>query len=382
MDPRPDARHRWLVDALLALSVVVVLVTARTIYQSFTVEDFEPGRRAFGLGRWHLRMLPGRAWLSVAACAGGIVARRTVAGFTVAVLGSAAYLISGGAPVGAVVVAVVVSIGFLAGREVHASWPWLLLFVPAFASAAPLDLRHWLTVATMLAWTAVPIGLALAIRHRQAERAGERRDELERVAHVERLRLARDIHDVVGHSLSLITLQSGVALRVLDNDPSQARASLEAIRSTSKEALAEVRRTLGVFREEDAPLAPSPDLAAIATLVEQVRATGVSVASTLEDGTDVVAPSVQAVAHRIVQESLTNALRHAPGRAIDVSVTQLDGALSVRVHSDGQIPGPVRLGGGLTGMRERVDALGGTLRLDAGAAGFTVDARLPLERAT
>ena len=377
MHSRPGSRRRWAVDALLALAVVAVLVMAWSITQTFRLEGFEPGHKPFGEGRPRMVPLTWIAWAGVALSAGGVAARRTLAGYLVALAGVAVYLVSGGAPFGAVFVAVVASIGFFLVHDLRASWPWALLIVPAFAAVAPLDLGHWFMVVTMLAWTLLPVGAALAVHNRHAERARRRREELERVAHAERLRLARDIHDVVGHSLSLITLQSGVALKVLDDDPVQARASLEAIRTTSKDALAEVRRTLGVFRDDDAPLAPTPDLAAIATLVEQVRATGVPVALRIDGGSATVAPSVQAVAHRIVQESLTNALRHAPGSAVDVTVARLDDALSVRVHSDGPATQPIAMGGGLTGMRERVDALGGTLVLDAADDGFTVDALLP-----
>ncbi|AQP48365.1 hypothetical protein BW730_13495 [Tessaracoccus aquimaris] len=377
MHPRSETRRQWAVDALLTLAVVAVLVMAWSITQTFRLEGFEPGHKPFGEGRPRMVPLSGLAWVGVALSAGGVAARRTLVGYLVAVAGLAIYLVSGGAPVGAVFVAVIASIGFFRVHELRSRWPWALLLIPAFAAGAPFDLRHWFTVVTMLAWTLLPVGVALAVHNRHAERAQRRRDELERVAHAERLRLARDIHDVVGHSLSLITLQSGVALKVLDDDPAQARESLEAIRATSKDALAEVRRTLGVFREDDAPLAPTPDLGAIAALVDQVRATGVPVELRLDEGRDPVAPSVQAVAHRIVQESLTNALRHAPGARIAVTVAQREESLAVRVHSDRAVTGPIVLGGGLTGMRERVDALGGTLLLDAGADGFTVDALLP-----
>src|SRR5690606_7160795 len=117
---------------------------------------------------------------------------------------------------------------------------------------------------------------ALARREHHASTERVRAEELRRAAYEERLRLARDIHDVVGHSLSMISLQSGVALHLLDRDPGQARTSLEAIRSGSRDALAELRRTLGVFRASASSdlLAPAPGLEALPGLVEGATAAG------------------------------------------------------------------------------------------------------------
>lgn len=308
--------------------------------------------------RWH----PRAAWLA------GLV---SVAG----------YLALDGAAAAAVAVCAVLGASVVKAVGARRGWPWLLAVLPAYAAAEPFSLAQWLQVATMVVWTLLLIAGAVALGRRRESAALARQQELARIAQQERMRVARDIHDVVGHSLALISLQSGVALKVLESDPAQARASLEAVRDTSRQALTEVRRTLGVFRDEAAPLAPSPDLASIATLVEQVRTSGSQVdLAPLPDAAGIPL-SVLAVAHRVVQEAVTNALRHAPGAAIRVAVTRSTDTLGVTVADTGRPPSTLVEGAGLTGMRERVGALGGQVVITPSPGGLVVEALLPLTTA-
>lgn len=235
----------------------------------------------------------------------------------------------------------------------------------------------WVSVLASTAWVIAPAAVGLALSGRKAATAQRRADELRQAALDERLRIARDIHDVVGHSLSLIALQSGVALRVLDANPGQARESLEAIRSASTTSMDELRRTLATFRgDAPADLAPQPGLADIAALVAAVSSTGRVVKASVSEPVDIPA-SVQLVAHRVVQEALTNAVRHAPGAVIEVSVGVVGDRLVVRVADDGPPVPALREGNGLLGMRERVASVGGTLDVSS-PGGVVVSASLPL----
>jgi signal transduction histidine kinase len=210
-------------------------------------------------------------------------------------------------------------------------------------------------------------------------------ETLRRVAE-ERLRIAREVHDVVGHGLATITLRAGVADRLADRDPAEVRAALQAIRQVSKDSLAELGALLGVLRgegDEDAGArAPAPDLRALPRLVDGLREAGMDVALEVEaDGAPAVPEVVAAAGYRIVQEALTNVARHAgPEARARVRLARRDGVVEVEVRDDGRgATGPVRPGGGLTGMRERAAALGG--RFEAGGApsgGFRVWASLPV----
>ena len=210
-----------------------------------------------------------------------------------------------------------------------------------------------------------------------AERSRE--EEARRRVAEERLRIARDVHDVVGHSLATIALQAGVAEHLLDDREPKARESMATIRRLSKEALAEVSAMLGVLRADDgAERAPTPDLSGVTGLVEDMRAAGLAVDLELED--QPVPEVVGGAAYRIVQESLTNVVRHAgPNAAARVRVTAADGAVEIEVSDNGQGAQPdTPDGNGLTGMRERAAALGGSFTAgSAPGGGFRVKALLP-----
>ncbi len=235
----------------------------------------------------------------------------------------------------------------------------------------------------------------------RAEDAERTRDEVARRRAVEeRLRIARELHDVLAHSLSAITVQAGVGLHLLDRDVEQARSALASIKSTSRDALDEVRAVLGVVRGEgDADLDPGGDgeeprgptwnLASLPRLAEPLRARGVAVHFDVDPAVepeDVLPAHVAGIVYRVVQESLTNVGRHAPGaRSVLVHVGREGERVRVTVVDDGGPAGPLdanRPGYGLRGMRERVEGTGGTLRTGHQATetgvGFVVDATVPL----
>lgn len=227
---------------------------------------------------------------------------------------------------------------------------------------------------------------AVEARAMEAERTRE--EEARRRAGEERLRIARDLHDVVAHNLSTINVQAGVAAHLLDSGPEPARSALLAIKQASKDALTELRSTLGVLRETDepgegAPREPAPGLARLDALVARTTAAGLPVELSV-DGTPKQLPGqVDLAAYRIVQESLTNALRHAGDARATVRLTYGDDTLEVVVDDDGRgtTAGPARHGGhGIAGMRERAAATGGDL--DVGprpGGGFRVRATLSLD---
>jgi signal transduction histidine kinase len=248
---------------------------------------------------------------------------------------------------------------------------------------------HLIPVAVLLLAAPKLAGDAVRARRLRMETLEARvslaeQETLRRVAE-ERLRIAREVHDVVGHGLATITLRAGVADRLADRDPAEVRASLRAIRQVSKESLAELSALLGVLRAEGEDEAvertPAPDLQALPRLVDGLRDAGMDVALDVETTGAAVPEVVAAAGYRIVQEALTNVARHAgPDASARVRLTRRDGVVEVEVRDDGRgAVGPVHAGGGLTGMRERAAALGG--RLEAGGApsgGFRVWASLPV----
>ncbi|MGZ4233204.1 MAG: sensor histidine kinase [Solirubrobacteraceae bacterium] len=237
------------------------------------------------------------------------------------------------------------------------------------------------------AWLLVLIGAAEAVRERRlrkAEAERRHRQEAERRASEERLRIARELHDVLAHNISLINVQSGVALHLLDEQPEQARAALSAINDASGEALREMRSVLGVLRrvDEKLPRAPTPGIEQLPELISRAAAAGVTVELEVEGEQRSLPASVDLAGFRIVQESLTNVARHAGGSSAIVRLAYGEQELTVVVEDDGRGPqrGVAGNGGsGLVGMRERAAALGGVV--EAGprlGGGFAVRARLPI----
>ncbi len=220
----------------------------------------------------------------------------------------------------------------------------------------------------------------LAELEEKAARTQEQHEaEAQRAVIEERTRIARELHDVVAHSMSVMVVQAGAARRVLDRNPTQASEALTAIESTGREALAEMRRVLGVLRNEDgaAVLAPAPALDDIDRLVRQCEDAGLPVEIVVSGPTRRLAPGLEMNAYRVVQESLTNTLKHAGSASAVVHLTYRSGLLDVEVTDDGRgaAAGTSENGQGLVGMRERVEAYGGELVAGPRAGGgFAVHA--------
>jgi signal transduction histidine kinase len=220
--------------------------------------------------------------------------------------------------------------------------------------------------------------LAVALTSRRETQA----EHVRRAATEERLRMAQDLHDGVGHGLAVIAMQAGVALHVLDDDPGAARRSLEAIRDTSKESLESLRAELvrlSPVPGEPAPRSPRNGLADLGVLAARVRAGGLRVDLDLEPVT--VPAAVDAAGYAVVQEALTNVLRHAGASTARVRVRRTGGFVEVVVTDDGAavLPADARSGMGIPGMRSRVEALGGTLAAGPReGGGFAVRATLPV----
>ncbi|MGH9118132.1 MAG: histidine kinase [Acidimicrobiales bacterium] len=248
------------------------------------------------------------------------------------------------------------------------------------------------TVAWLLflaAWLTVLLSVAETVRSRRdrARAAAESRAEAaRRQATEERLRIARELHDSVAHNLSLINIQAGVALHLIDERPEQAHEALATVKQASKEALVELRSILGVLRQDDesAPRAPTPTLRRLDDLVERAGASGLDVHVEVDADLDAVPRNVDLAAFRIIQESLTNVTRHSDRPEATVRIRTVDGALGVEIADEGSgrrrpAPTDVPGGHGIIGMRERAASVGG--RLEAGprpGRGFAVRAVLPL----
>jgi signal transduction histidine kinase len=283
---------------------------------------------------------------------------------------------------------------FLAGiRQQRAAlwWMWALSLIPwwLWLTADVPDLNGSASVTVVFTAAAIAVdSIGSRLRAQRALAAQTERAEAERARRAvleERTRIARELHDVVAHHMSLIAVRAETAPYRLAGLPEPARAEFGSLSEEAREALADMRRLLGVLRhDQPAALAPQPRLADLPALVDAARQAGLSVELSAPAALDQVPSGVGVCAYRIVQESLSNASQHAPGAAVTVSVDRDSGAVLLRVaNGPGGSANPFENehgpGHGLTGMRERVALLGGSL--SAGPApdgGFVVSAVLPL----
>ncbi|MER6088895.1 sensor histidine kinase [Streptomyces bluensis] len=269
---------------------------------------------------------------------------------------------------------------FWAGHLLVAHWLYQWL-PPAGDHAA-----DWGQEVPVTAWIIAIVAVSELVRVRREQWARERAERAQaarRRADEERLRIAQELHDVLAHSISVINVQAGVGLALLDSDPEQARTALTTIKAASKEALGEVRQVLDTLRTPgDAPRAPAPGLDRLPELVEQAAGAGLTVE--IEGEAPPLPPGAGLAAFRIVQEALTNVVRHSGSRHARVCLGQAAGALRLRIDDDGPATGADAggSGNGLAGMRERAAALGGTIEAGPRAdGGFRVLAVLPLKPA-
>ncbi|MGH3154614.1 MAG: sensor histidine kinase [Streptosporangiaceae bacterium] len=273
---------------------------------------------------------------------------------------------------------------YVAWLALTLAFVWRIWLAPvAYGYAVPplndaLLLAGWL-LALAIAAEATRFRTERAVATRASRQLDQRRHQSE-----ERLRIARDLHDVIGHNISLINVQASMGLDLIDSQPQQARAALTAIKSASKEALEELRTMLTTLRHDDdvAPRSPAPGLDRLPELIEVTRAAGLTVDVEVTGTAPPLPAAVQLAAYRIIQESLTNVARHARRARVTVRVTYDDADVHIEIDDDGPTSSPgtsaIGTGSGITGMRERAAALGGDL--SAGVrrgGGFRVSARLP-----
>jgi signal transduction histidine kinase len=280
----------------------------------------------------------------------------------------------------------------------RAAWATALLGLAAYFALAVLlgrvDPATVPEIAAHLGWLLLVLVVAeVAMAGRQRRLAAERTraEEARRRAGEERMRIARELHDVLAHNISLINVQAGVALHLMDEQPGQSRSALAAIKQASNDALGELRSVLDVLRQGDEapPRAPASGLAQLDSLVAGAEATGLNVRARVEGTPRPLPAGTDLAAFRIVQESLTNVTRHAGPATTTVLLAYGEKDLTIQVDDDGRgveppsvASVPLRPGRGLAGMRERVAALGGELTTGPRpGGGFRVQARLPLDDA-
>lgn len=260
---------------------------------------------------------------------------------------------------------------------------WLFAF--AGELKIPSGIAPLLLVAPV--WLA---GSAMRRRERRAAVSAERADRLEREQEeslrAERARIARELHDLVTHSVSVMVLQTGAARQIMSKDEPRSRAMLESVEASGRSALEELRRLLGLLSDGDGdvPLSPQPGLTEIPSLVEQVRQAGVDVELSVEGQARELPGGASITAYRIVQEALTNVVKHARGAPARVVIRWADAGLDIEILDDGPpqplVDGTTRTGRGLAGMRERAAMYGGSIDAGPGpAGGYVVRVHIPLE---
>jgi signal transduction histidine kinase len=412
---RVEARRALLIDS--AIGVALAISSWMASFYVWERSEFGRSERRHGPPPQMVTSIDPSPWVlpAVFLVALGVAARRIWprAAFIATVVGVGAYLATGStfAPI---FLGPALAVYSMAGgasiftdqtpasasrpamAPLHSWAPLLVLLLPMIMAGywqepylGLLDPAFYGGLVSVIAIAVVPAMIALLVRSRRESEREVREQERRRYAYEERLRIARDVHDVVGHSLAVITMQAGVALHLLDKErtgnqrPDQVASSLEAIKKTSREALAELRTTLEIFRaDSEEPRSPLPGLARLDDLVDGLRSAGREVTLVHEhpdDDLQEVPAAVDQAAFRIIQESLTNIVRHAPTAHATVRVTRDAGMLSLEVSDDGPAVGVPPDGNGIRGMRERARAVGGTVGVSVREpSGLVVRADLPL----
>lgn len=328
----------------------------------------------------------------------GVVRRMPLPGLAVILLGTlvAAFAQPGGGPWhdarGVTLLAfgaADVALGYLVATRPR--WQWVtgiaLCFVAQAAGIAALVRAENLVGGGVIALLAVVVAVMVGLlgRERREHADALRRRAVTEAVTAERLRIARELHDMVSHSVGVIAIQSGVASRVIETQPQEARQALEAIEATSRDTLAGLRRTLVALRRaepgDSAPLTPATGLADLDGLVAVARDAGVDVEIERTGEERALPPDIELSAFRVVQESLSNVVRHADTGQCSVRIAYGDGELSLEIVDAGRGAGAGSpgTGFGITGMRERVSLVHGEFEAGPGpAGGFRVAARIPL----
>ena len=283
----------------------------------------------------------------------------------------------------------------VAGAAPNPLWQRALaLLLPAEMMAAVLtgwwdvDVLEigYIAIVFVVVWA---LGVALGARRDHARNLEEKtvalqraREELARHAVVEeRTRIARDLHDIVAHAMSVITVQAGVGAHLIERDPKQAAGALRAIEETGRSALEEMRRLLGALRSDDLPIEPQPGLASLDLLAGQIEMAGVPVRVQVEGAARSLPAGLELSAYRIAQEALTNTVKHAPGARALLTLRYGPGSIELEVVDTGGGPDPAPNDGGqgLKGMGERVALYGGSLEAGPCDGGFRVLATFPVD---
>jgi signal transduction histidine kinase len=382
---------RWLIVSLLALCTSLLTLAASA------GPPHEKGERLLlvllvmspvaALRRWPLPML-------AAVTAGNLMVVRAgnpPLSFGI-LLGFASYLAASRLPRRLSIPAAAVSAMALGGALVY-SW----LTTPA-AEVSHVAVQCFLPLAagwfigdSVAARRRYLTGLAEQARKELAADAERARQQVRE----ERVRIARELHDVVAHTLAVITVQAGVGRRLMAKRPEEARTALESIETIGRTAQEELHVVLGLLREEEhrtAALAPAPRLVDVKELAETVRASGTPVDLRMSGTDRPLSPALELTVYRVIQEALTNVVKHAPGARAAVDLAVYDNVIHLDVTDDGppgppgppgpQNPGPQNPGHGIVGMRERITAFGGWLHAEPLAGrGFRVTAQVPVEGA-
>jgi signal transduction histidine kinase len=394
---RSDTRLSVVVDTLVGLGVALACwFGARFSWDGPAVRGGGRGPRDRHGPDFHPLLVQLSPWVIpfLAILVVGVAIRRIWprVGFVVAAVGIGGFF-AASSVFGLAFVAAALGVYSMAAAMPPQRWaPLMPLLIPMIVAGhwretyfGLLDPAVYAQIFAGLAVAVLPAMIGVLRRDRREPVRQVRALARRRYAYEERLRIAQEVHDVVGHSLSVINMQAGVALHVLDKRPDQVAESLEAIKRTSKEALAELRTTLGVFREPgpDEPRAPRPGLGRLDDLVGALRSAGREIAvERAAPDLDRLPAAVDQAAFRIIQEALTNVVRHAGQAAATVRIDRTDSLLVVEVADSAAGQAPLAEGNGIRGMRERARAVGGRLDVGRGpAGGVVVRAELPLGEA-
>lgn len=326
---------------------------------------------------------------------GGLVVRRSRPTVTAALVAAGmvlqSVLVESPDEVGVLLAAVVAAYSVVAHGSLREAIAGLFAIMVGVTTAIATDPSDSLSniPPTLLLFVVLPAGLGLvaARRNRDLDRlrveAQAFEARAERAVTAERHRIARELHDAVSHAVTLIAVQAEAGSAVLDKDPELARRSLDAIGSVSRDALDELRRMLDLLGEGVNPDSVETGLDQLPALVSGARAAGLDLVVKQDGEGGAVAPDIDHCAYRIIQEALTNALRHASETRAELHVERQPGGISIRVRSSGQrhISAYGGTGSGLRGLRERVATLGGTFAAGAVPGGFQLDAFLPRDPA-
>ncbi|MEW1584770.1 sensor histidine kinase [Micromonospora vinacea] len=383
---RRGGRWRWPEAAADAALAVVLLGFG--LLATGLAGDNQPGSRPVDAAC--------RVLIAVAALALLVRRRAPVATLAVVTVATSTYLLIG-YPYGPILITFLVAVYTVAvwlpvrQAALASGGAFVLLLAHVFLGRGPAP--GWTGVLPASAWVVVPFAVGVVVRvsreaaaRTRAEEARARAEQARRQADEERLRIAQEVHDVVGHGLAAISMQAEIALHLLPKRPEQAEVALTAISRTSREALDELRVTLGAVRR-GAEREPVPGLARLPALRDRLAGAGLAVEVRVVGDPRELPAAVDLAAYRVVQEALTNVLRHAGVASAEVTVDHRADELTVEVVDRGTGAGAAPVddegGHGLAGMRERVAALGGRLTTGPRAGGgFRVYAALPVGPAT